>query len=47
MGDELWYGQAQNGVNLDFDLIFDLEGQGQSLHKTKLASGKNVTKPKT
>ena len=27
-------GQAQNGANLDFDLIFDLEGQGRSLHKT-------------
>ena len=34
MCDELWCGQAQNGVNFDFDLIFDLEGQGQLLHKT-------------
>ena len=34
MDDELWCGQAQNGVNLDFDLIFDLEGQGQSLDET-------------
>ena len=34
MGDELLCGQAQNGVNLDFELIFDLEGQGLSLHKT-------------
>ena len=28
MVDELWGGQAQNGVNFDFDLKFDLEGQG-------------------
>ena len=34
MGDELWCRQAQNGVNLDFQIKFDLEGQGQSLHKT-------------
>ena len=34
MGDELWCGQAQTGVNFDFDLIFDLEGHGQWLHKT-------------
>ena len=27
MGDELWCRQAQNGVNFDFDLKFDLEGQ--------------------
>ena len=27
-------GQAQNGVNLDFKVKFDLEGQGWSLHKT-------------
>ena len=34
MGDELWCGQTQNGVNLDFDLIFHIEGQSRSLHKT-------------
>ena len=34
MGDKLWCGQAQNGVNLDFQVIFDLESQGLSLHKT-------------
>ena len=34
MGEELSCGQAQNGVNLDFHLIFDVEGQGRSLHKT-------------
>ena len=34
MDDELWCGQAQNGVNLDFDLIFDLECQCRLLHKT-------------
>ena len=34
MGGELWCGQAHNGVNLEFDLKFDLEGQGRSLHKT-------------
>ena len=34
MGDELWCGQAQNRVNLDFQVKFDLEGQGRSLYKT-------------
>ena len=34
MGDELWCRQAQNEVNLHFDLKFDLEGHGRSLHKT-------------
>ena len=29
-GDELSRGQAQNGVNFDFEVKFDLEGQGQS-----------------
>ena len=33
-GDELLHGQAQNGVNFDFEVKFDLEGQGQSRHKT-------------
>ena len=33
-GDELSHGQAQNGVNFDFEVEFDLEGQGQSLPKT-------------
>ena len=33
-GDELLRGQAQNGVNYDFEVKFDLEGQGQSPHKT-------------
>ena len=30
-GDELWCGQAQNGVNFDFffKVKFDLEGQGR------------------
>ena len=28
--DELLWGQAQNGVNCDFEVKFDLEGQGQS-----------------
>ena len=31
---ELWRGQAQNGVNLAFQVKFDLEGQGQSPPKT-------------
>ena len=31
---ELWYGQAQNGVNFDFEVKFDIEGQGQSTPKT-------------
>ena len=34
MDDELRCGQAQNGVNLGFQVKFDLGGQGQSLHKT-------------
>ena len=34
IGGELWYGQAQNGVNFDFEVKFDLEGQGQSTTKT-------------
>ena len=29
-GDELSFGQAQNGVNFDFEVKFDLKGQGQS-----------------
>ena len=33
-GDELSRGQAQNGVNFDFEVKFDLEGQGQSPQKT-------------
>ena len=33
-GDELSPGQAQNGVNFDFEVKFDLEGQGQSPPKT-------------
>ena len=35
-GDELSHGLAQNGVNFDFEVKFDLEGQGQSLPKTKV-----------
>ena len=31
---ELSRGQAQNGVNFDFEVKFDLEGQGQSPPKT-------------
>ena len=34
MGDELWCRQAQNGENFDFDLKFDLEGQGWLPPKT-------------
>ena len=33
-GDELSRGQAPNGVNFDFEVKFDLEGQGQSPPKT-------------
>ena len=33
-GDELSRGQTQNGVNFDFEVKFDLEGQGQSPLKT-------------
>ena len=34
MGGELWSGQAQNWVNSDFEVKFDLEGQGQLPPKT-------------
>ena len=34
MGNELWSGQAQNGVNSDFEVKFDLEGHGQLPPKT-------------
>ena len=33
-GDELSHRQAQNGVNFDFEVKFELEGQGQSPPKT-------------
>ena len=33
-GGELGHGQAQNEVNFDFEVKFDLEGQGQSPPKT-------------
>ena len=33
-GDESSRGQAQNGVNFDFEVKLDLEGQGQSPQKT-------------
>ena len=35
MVDELWGGQAQNGITFDFDLKFDLESQGWLPLKTK------------
>ena len=34
IGGELWHGQAQNGVNFDFGVQFDLEGHNQLSHKT-------------
>ena len=34
IGGELWHGQAQNGINIDFGVQFDLEGQGQLPPKT-------------
>ena len=34
MGDELWPWKAQNEVNSDFEVKFDLEGQGQLPPKT-------------
>ena len=34
MGEESWWGQAQNGVNFDFRVKFDLEGQGPLPLKT-------------
>ena len=34
MADELWGGQAQNVVKFDFQVKFDLEGQGRSSPKT-------------
>ena len=33
-GDELLRGQAQNRVNFDYEVKFDLEGQGQTPKKT-------------
>ena len=33
-GDELSYRQVQNGATFDFEVKFDLEGQGQSPPKT-------------
>ena len=33
-GDESSHGQAQNGVNFNFEVEFDLEDQGQSSRKT-------------
>ena len=32
--DELWHGQGQNGVHLEFQGKFDIEGQGRTLHET-------------
>ena len=34
MGDELWCGQSQNGVNFDFQVKFDHESQGRLPLKT-------------
>ena len=34
IGAEWWCAQAQNGVNFEFEVKFDLEGQGQSARKT-------------
>ena len=34
IGDELWHRKAQNGVNFDFGVRFDLEGHNQLSHKT-------------
>ena len=34
MGNELWCGQAQNGVNSDYQIAFDLKGQGHLPPKT-------------
>ena len=34
VGGESWNGEAQNVVNFDFEVKFDLEGQGQSPSKT-------------
>ena len=33
-GDKLSCGEAQNGINLEFQVRFDLEDQGQSTPKT-------------
>ena len=34
IGGDLWHGQAQNGVNFDFQVQFDHEDHRQSPHKT-------------
>ena len=33
-GDKLLYGQAQNGINLDLQVKFDIDDQGRSTPKT-------------
>ena len=52
IGDELWCGQAQNGVNFDFEVKFDLEGQGRlppkpigTLTKVFCIFGPNLVSP--
>ena len=34
IGGEVWHRQTQNGVNFDFEVKLDLEGQGKSPPKT-------------
>ena len=34
IGGELWNGKAQNEVNFEFEVQFDLEGHNQLSHKT-------------
>ena len=34
MSGELWHEKAQNFLSFEFDVIFDLEGQGQSTPQT-------------
>ena len=50
-GDELLDGQAQNGVNFDFEVKFDFEGQSQStpppqkkINKKEINKQKNINK---
>ena len=35
IGGELWHAQAENGVNFDFEVKIDLEGQSQSPQKQR------------
>ena len=43
-GDELLDGQSQNGVNFDFEVKFDFEGQSQSAPPPQKKKKKRIKK---